>query len=68
MKQGSRGQMLPDLWPGPHCTLAITCVIDLPRPLMVEQCVQDEAERESFLRSDEYNALAGFQIKLVCFS
>lgn len=30
--------------------------------------VQSWTERESFLRSGEYNALAGSQIKLVCFS
>lgn len=60
--------MLLDLWPGPHYSLAITCVIDLPGPLLVEQCVQSWTERESFLRSGEHNALAGSQIKLVCFS
>lgn len=60
--------MLLNLWPGPHCSLAITCVIDLPCLLIGEQCVQSWTERESFLRSEEYNALAGSQIKLVCFS
>lgn len=44
-KQGSRGLMLLDLWPGPHYSLAITCVIDLPGPPMVEQCVQSWTEK-----------------------
>lgn len=56
------------LWAGPHCSLAIIFVIDLPGPWMVEQCVQNWNEMESFLRSGEYNALAVSQIKLVCFS
>ena len=51
-----------------HTAVWPSRVIDLPGPLMVEQCVQSWTERESFLRSGEYNALAGSQIKLVCFS
>lgn len=48
--------------------MLITFVIVLPGPLMVEQCVQRWTERESFLRSGEYNALAGSPVKPVCFS
>lgn len=61
-------KMLLDLWPRPHCSLAVACVTDLLGPPTVERCVQSWTERESFLRSEGYNALAGSHIKLVCFS
>lgn len=53
MKHGIIGQILRDLWPGPHFILVFACVTDLPSVLMTEQWAKNWTQTQSFLRSEE---------------